>query len=80
MKLKIDIDCTPEEARQFLGLPDIRKMQERLVQEMEAQLLNALRAADPETLVKNWLPTGLENLERWQKMFWQGFDNNKDKK
>jgi hypothetical protein len=28
MKVHIDIDCTPEEARTFFGLPDLQPMQE----------------------------------------------------
>ena len=27
MRIKLDIDCTPEELRGFFGLPDVRGMQ-----------------------------------------------------
>ena len=27
MKITIEIDCTPDEARQFVGLPDVKPMQ-----------------------------------------------------
>ena len=26
MKITVDVDCTPEEARAFLGLPDVKPM------------------------------------------------------
>jgi hypothetical protein len=29
MKIKLDIDCTPEEMRAFFGLPDVKPMQEK---------------------------------------------------
>ena len=30
MKVKIDIDCTPEEARAFFGLPDLGPLHEQM--------------------------------------------------
>jgi hypothetical protein len=38
MKVTIEIDCTPAEARQFMGLPDLQPMQDRLLEEMEGRL------------------------------------------
>ena len=35
MKATMNIDCTPEEARVFLGLPDVQPMQEHLMKEMQ---------------------------------------------
>jgi hypothetical protein len=74
MKVRVDIDCTPEEARAFLGLPDVSVMQEALIKEMQDRLLAAMRAADPETLMKTWMPAGIAGLEQWQKLFWQAFN------
>ena len=34
MKMKIEIDCSPEEARSFLGLPDVSGLNARMVEEM----------------------------------------------
>src|SRR5690606_12085695 len=56
MKISIDIDCTPQEARSFLGLPDVAPMQEALMQEMQSRMLKALDSMEPEALLKNWLP------------------------
>ena len=30
MKVNVEIDCTPEEARAFFGLPDVAPLQEKL--------------------------------------------------
>jgi len=32
MKFHVDVDCTPEEARSFLGLPDLAPIHDRYVQ------------------------------------------------
>ena len=73
MKITIDVDCTPEEARAFLGLPDVAPMQEAAIAKVQEQLMAALSAMDQETMLKTWLPGGLEGLERMQKAFWSQF-------
>ena len=70
MKIKLDIDCTPQEARQFLGLPDVAPMQDALVKQVQDRLMANLSAMDPETLVKTWMPVGLQGLEQLQRMMW----------
>lgn len=69
MKLKFDIDCTPEELRGFFGLPEVKPMQERLIAEVEERLRASLKALDPETMLKTWLPAGLKGFEQMQEMF-----------
>ena len=47
MKITIDIDCTPQEARAFLGLPHIEPMQDALVAQMQERLSGYLAGARP---------------------------------
>lgn len=70
MKINVEIDCTPEEARTFLGLPDVAPMQEALMQQIKDRMEAALGGADPETLFKTWLPQGIAGLEQLQRAFW----------
>lgn len=70
MKIKFDIECTPEEARQFIGLPDVVPMQEALMKEIEAKMQDNIRNLDPETMVKTWLPATIQGWGEMQKMFW----------
>ncbi|AWJ84005.1 hypothetical protein TSH58p_11030 [Azospirillum sp. TSH58] len=70
MKITIDIDCTPEEARHFLGLPDVKPMQDAMMQEIQERMQASLLAMDPETMMKTWLPAGIQGMEQLQKMFW----------
>jgi Family of unknown function (DUF6489) len=69
MKFKIDVDCTPEEARTFFGLPDVKPLQEALMPEVEERLRSTLKAMDPEAMLKTWLPTTLKGFEQLQEMF-----------
>ena len=70
MKIHVDIYCTPEEARSFLGLPDVAPMQEALMAEMQKRMMANLHAMEPEQLFKTWLPAGLQGWEQLQKAFW----------
>ena len=70
MKLTIDIDCTPEEARQFLGLPDVAPMQDHIMEEVEKKMLENIQSLDPETFVKTWMPATVQGWGELQKMFW----------
>ena len=54
MKITVDIDCTPAEARAFLGLPDVAPLQQALTKEMQRRMLESLAAMDPEALFKTW--------------------------
>ena len=70
MKVTVNIDCTPEEARAFFGLPDMRPMQEAMMAEVQKRMEQTIRSMDPETMMKTWLPASLEGLEQMQKLFW----------
>jgi hypothetical protein len=69
MKITINFDCTPDEARTFFGLPDVKPMQEALLQEVQDRLSANLQAMSPDAMLKTWLPTALKGFEQWQEMF-----------
>lgn len=71
MKITLDIDCTPEEARRFLGLPDVSEVNKALAAEMQKRLTANISAMDAEQIMKTWVPAGMQGLEQMQKMFWQ---------
>ena len=69
MKLKFDIDCTPDELRGFFGLPEVKPMQDRLMEAVEERLRANLQALDPDAMLKAWMPAGLKGFEQLQEMF-----------
>jgi hypothetical protein len=64
MKINLEIDCTPEEARTFLGLPDVQPMQEQLLQEMQERMASSIRSMDPQDMMKLWLSPNLKAFEQ----------------
>ena len=54
MKIRIDVDCTPEEARAFLGLPDLSPLHDALVQQMRDRMSASMQAIDADAMLKAW--------------------------
>ena len=47
MKVNIEMDMTPQEARAFMGLPDVAPMQKKMLEEMQARMKAGLRRQRP---------------------------------
>ena len=78
MKVNVEVNCTPEEARVFFGLPDLRPMQERVLAEIEQRLRSGLDAMSPEAVFKTWIPAsmqGVEHMQQLQQAFWSQLAN-----
>jgi hypothetical protein len=69
MKITMDVECTPEEARAFLGLPDVKPMQEQLMREVQDRMTANIRAMEPEAMLRTWLPATLKGFEQMQEIF-----------
>ncbi len=68
MKLKIEVDCTPEEARTFLGLPDVTGLNTHLVNEMKARMDQNVAMLQPDELMKTWMSLGGQATEQFRKL------------
>jgi hypothetical protein len=78
MKVNVEINCTPEEARAFFGLPDLGPMQQRVMGEIEERLRSSLSAMSPEAIFKTWIPASMQGVEQMQQMqqaFWSQLAN-----
>jgi hypothetical protein len=69
MKITINIDCTPLEAREFLGLPNIQPMQEKAMKQLEEKLLSGVAGMSPDAILRNWMSFNPEQLGDMFKMF-----------
>lgn len=68
MKVKIEAECSPEEARAFLGLPDVTVLNDHLVNEMKSRLDANLTAMKPEELMKTWTSFGIQAQDQFRQM------------
>lgn len=68
MKMTVEVDCTPEEARRFLGLPDVSGLNDHLVGEMQKRIDANIALLSPEELMKNWMAFGAGAQEQFRKL------------
>jgi hypothetical protein len=68
MKFNINVECTPEEARRFAGLPDVTPLNERLVDEMAKRMEQNLSLMSPETLAQSWMSIGAQAQDAFLKL------------
>src|ERR1700727_1928075 len=69
MKVNIEIDCTPLEARQFIGLPDVQPMQTAVMEKLQQQMMTNIQSVSPEALMQSWCTFDPKLAERFQDMF-----------
>ena len=68
MKINVEIDCTPLEARSFLGLPDVTPLNDHLVAEMQRRMEANMAAMQPEELMKTWSAFGVQATDQFRAM------------
>ena len=68
MKVTVEVDCTPQEARATLGLPDVTALNEALRSEMQNRLKTNMAALQPDELLKNWIAFGGQAQEQFRKL------------
>ena len=68
MKVTVEVDCTPAEARAFMGLPDVEPLNDHLVSEMKRRMDENIMAMQPEELMKTWTSFGLQAQDQFRKL------------
>jgi hypothetical protein len=71
MKITVEIDCSPVEARTFLGLPDVSALNAKLVEEMQARMTADMSLLSPDELMKNWMAFGVGAQEQFSTLMTQ---------
>ncbi len=69
MKVTIEVDCTPLEARQFLGFPDVQPMQKAMMDNMQDKMISNMDKFTPEALLQSWFTFDPNFAKRLQDMF-----------
>jgi hypothetical protein len=72
MKVNIEIDCTPDEARQFLGLPDVSKANEAYADATAKMMQGAGNLDQLQDIAKQLAPMGQMGLKMFQQFMESG--------
>lgn len=66
MKVTIEVDCTPEEARAFMGLPDVNEANTLYVEAMTRVMQGATNPAQLKEFADQLAPMGQHSLKMFQ--------------
>ncbi len=68
MKVTVDVDCSPAEARAFLGLPDVTPIHDKYIKTMLDSFDGVGSAEQMETLFKSFSPMGDAGVRLFRQM------------
>ena len=68
MKVTVNVDCSPEEARRFLGLPDLTPVHQAYVEKMKAAVTDGPSPEMFGDMMKTWGPMNEAGMNRWRQM------------
>jgi hypothetical protein len=70
MRLTINIDVTPQEARAFFGMPDVEPLNDMVVSEMTRRAKDQMDTlADPERFVARWMEMSGKGMDALSGLF-----------
>ena len=72
MKMNVEIDCSPEEARRLLGLPDVTSANEAYVENVTKMMKGAPSLDQLQELGKQIAPMGQMGLQLFQQLIETG--------
>ncbi|HVJ03503.1 MAG TPA: DUF6489 family protein [Sphingomonas sp.] len=75
MKINVEIECTPEEARRAMGLPDLAPVHERYVAMMVEAIDKQVNPEAFEAMMRSWAPMGEAGMNFWRGLFEGGSSN-----
>jgi hypothetical protein len=68
MKVTVDVDCTPEEARRFLGLPVLSPVHEAYIEKMKSAVTDGPTPEMFGDMMKAWGPMNEAGMNMWKQM------------
>jgi hypothetical protein len=71
MKVSVDVDCTPEEARRFMGLPDLTPVHQAYVEKLQQAVSDGVTPVAVAEMMKSWGPMTEAGMSMWRQMFEQ---------
>ena len=72
MKVNVELDCTPEEARRFLGLPDVKPANDLYVEALTKAMKGVGSLEQLEEYTRRIAPMGQMGMQLFQKLFESG--------
>ena len=77
MKVTVDVDCTPEEARRFLGLPDLTPVHQAYIERMQKAVSEGVTPESFAEMARAWGPMSEAGMKMWSSMI-EGMSGRRD--
>lgn len=71
MKVTVDVDCSPEEARRFLGLPDLTPVHQAYLDKLQKAIAEGPSTELMADMAKSWGPMSEAGMSLWTQMMEQ---------
>ena len=71
MKITMDIECSPEEARRLMGLPDMGPIHDIYLDKLKETMSQGLTPETMDRMIKTWTPMGEVGMNAWRQMIEQ---------
>lgn len=68
MNIGMKIECTPEEARRLMGLPDLQPIHDLYLDKLRETMTDGLSPDTMDKLVRAWSPMGEMGMGAWRQM------------
>jgi hypothetical protein len=68
MKIDVSIDCTPEEARRFMGLPDMAPIHDLYLDKIRETMTDGVSPEFLDRMVRSWAPMGEAGFSAWKQL------------
>lgn len=68
MKVKVDIEISPEEVRRLFGLPDVEAFQRQLMEEIRERMRAGVEGYDPLRLFEPYVKGTLASWDLFQRL------------
>lgn len=69
MKINVEVECTPEEARRLMGLPDFTPVHEKYIATLTEAMDGTVKPELLESVMRSWAPMGEAGLQFWRQLF-----------
>lgn len=70
MKVTVNMDMTPDEARKLMGLPDLEPLQNAMMEKIQSQMEEYFNSmSDPEAMFNKFMPMGIQAMEQYSNFY-----------
>lgn len=68
MKFNIEVDCTPEEVRRLIGLPDLTGVHDVYLDKVKTTMEKGVTPDMVENMVRTWVPGGAAGVDMMREL------------